>query len=112
ERCPRAVGQDVDGFRDVRAVEQERVEAALAINGIAAITGVPDELVTAGPQKCCVVAAAARDDVVAVTAHQRVGSLTAYNGIVAGTAVYDEPDRPGWQPERIDRVVTGARENR
>ena len=64
----RAVGRDVDLLGDVGAVEQQRVVAGLALDGVAAVAGVPDERVVAGAQQGRVVAAAAVDQVVALAA--------------------------------------------
>ncbi len=50
---------------DVGAVEHERIVAALAFHDVAAVAGVPDELVVAVAEKGDVIAAAAGDDVVA-----------------------------------------------
>jgi hypothetical protein len=50
---------------DVRPVEVERVVAALAVDGVARIAGVPDEVVVTAAELRLVVPAAARDDVVA-----------------------------------------------
>ena len=70
----------VDILVDVGAVEQERVEARLALDHVAAVARVPDEHVVAGAQERHVVAAAAVmtsspplpiDDVVAVAAVER-----------------------------------------
>ena len=65
-----AVGGDVDLLVDVGAVEEHRVGAVLALDGVAAVARVPDEGVVAGAQEGHVVAAAAVDDVVAVAADQ------------------------------------------
>ena len=59
EPHPAAVGRDVDVLVDVGAVEQQRVGAGLALDGVAAVAGVPDEGVVAGAQISDVVAAAA-----------------------------------------------------
>ena len=91
---PAAIGRDVDVLVDVGAVEQQRVGAGLALDGVAAVAGVPDERVVAGAEKRHVVAAAAGDDVVAVAADQRVGAVAADDGVVAGAAVDRELDRP------------------
>ena len=48
-----------------------RVVAVLALDGVAAVAGVPDEGVVAGAEQGRVVAAAAVDDVVAVAADQQ-----------------------------------------
>ena len=56
---PAAVGRDVDVLGDVGAVEQQRVVAALALDGVAAVARVPDEGVVAGAHQGHVVAAAA-----------------------------------------------------
>ena len=69
---PVAVGGQADLLGDVRAVEQHRVGAVLALDGVAAVAGIPDEGVVAGAQQGQVVAAVAVDRVVAVAAEQRV----------------------------------------
>ena len=61
EQRMRAVGGDADAFGDIRAVEQERVGAALTIDRVVAVTRVPDEQVVAGSEQGDVVAAAAGD---------------------------------------------------
>ena len=61
-----AVGRDVDLLVDVGAVEQQRVDARLAVDRVAAVAGVPDERVVAGTEQGHVVAAAADDEVVAL----------------------------------------------
>ena len=43
-----AVGRDVDVLGDVGAVEQHRVEAGLAFEGVVVVARVPDEGVVAG----------------------------------------------------------------
>ena len=63
-----AVGRDVDVLVDVGAVEQERVEAGLALDRVAAVARVPDEDVVAGAERGHVVAAPADDEVVALAA--------------------------------------------
>ena len=59
EPDPAAVGRDVDVLGDVGAVEQQRVGAGLALDGVAAVARVPDERVVAGAEKRHVVALAA-----------------------------------------------------
>ena len=76
-RTPPAVGRDVDLLVDVGAVEEHRVGAVLALDGVAAVAGVPDEGVVAGAQEGRVVAAAAVDEVVAVAAEQHVVAVAA-----------------------------------
>ena len=56
-----AVGQDVDVLADVRAVEQQRVGAVLALDGVVAVARIPLE---------GVVARAHQRDVVAVVAER------------------------------------------
>ena len=55
-RTRAAVGRDVDLLVDVGAVEQQRVGAGLALDGVAAVARVPDEGVVAGaragPRRC------------------------------------------------------------
>ena len=57
-----AVGRDVDVLVGVGAVEEHRVGAGLAFDGVAAVARVPDEGVVAGAQEGHVVAAAAVDE--------------------------------------------------
>ena len=45
-----AVGRDVDVLVDVRAVEQQRVDAGLAFDRVAAVARIPDERVVAGAE--------------------------------------------------------------
>ena len=61
-----AVGRDVDVLADVGAVEEHRVEAGLALDGVVVVAGVPDEGVVAGAHQGDVVAVAAVDQVVAL----------------------------------------------
>ena len=68
-------------------LKMHRVGAALALDGVAAVAGVPDEGVVAGAQEGHVVAAAAVDDVVAVAADQHVVAVAADDRVVAGAAV-------------------------
>ena len=55
-----AVGRDVDVLVDVRAVEQHRVGAVLALDDVAAVARIPLERVVAGAQERGVVALACR----------------------------------------------------
>ena len=58
---PAAVGRDVDVLVGVGAVEHQRVGAGLAFDRVAAVAGVPDELVVAVAEKGDVIASAPRD---------------------------------------------------
>ncbi len=79
-RTPAAVGRDVDLLGDVGAVEEHRVVAGLALDGVAAVAGVPDEGVVAGAHQGHVVAAAADDEVVALAADEDVVAVAAVEG--------------------------------
>ena len=103
-----AIGRDVDVLADVGAVEDQRVGAGLALDGVAAVARIPDERVVAVAEQRHVVAAAADDGVVAVAADERVVALAAGDGVVAGAAVDGEADDAGRQGRGIDRVVAGA----
>ena len=59
------------------AVEQQRVDAGLALDHVAAVARVPHEHVVAGAEEGDVVAPAAVDEVVAVAAEQHVGAVAA-----------------------------------
>ena len=65
-----AVGRDVEVLVRRRAVEQQRVGAVLALDGVAAVARVPLEDVVAGAEQGDVVALVAVDEVVAVAAEQ------------------------------------------
>ena len=63
-----AIGRDVDVLGDVRAVEQHRVGAVLALDGVVVVARVPDEDVVAGAHVSDIIAVAAIDQVVAAAA--------------------------------------------
>ena len=71
----------------------------LALDGVAAVAGVPDEGVVARAHQGRVVAAAAVDEVVAGAAD---------DGVVAVAAVEREVDLAGVEPGGVDGVVAGA----
>ena len=83
---PPAVGRDRDLLGDVGAVEQHRVEAGLALEGVVVVARVPDEGVVAGAHQGDVVAVAAVDEVVALAAEEEV---------VAEAAVHRQLDAVG-----------------
>ena len=91
-----AVGRDVDVLGDVGAVEQQRVEAGLAFDGVVVVAGVPDEDVVARAHEGSVVAVAAVDQVVALAADDRSAPRPPF--IVSWIAV-------GLQRRRVDHVV-------
>ena len=102
-----AIGRDIDALVAVGAVELECVHASLAVNSVAAIARVPDEHVVTRAKRRHVtpfaavddiIAGAADDLVIAVTAVEREVDLTGVelrrvDGVVAGTAVDDERSR-------------------
>src|SRR5262245_50090856 len=94
-----AIGRNADGFADVGAAEVERVEPALAIDDVAAVTRVPDEHVIAVAEGRHVIALAADDGVVAMASEDHV---------VAGAAVERQVDLVGRKTAGIDLVVAGA----
>src|SRR5205814_5589344 len=102
------VGRDVDDLADVGAVEQQRVGAGAALDGVAAVTWIPDEGVVAGAEVGRVVAAPADDDVVAVAADQRVIAVAAGDGVVAGAAVEREVNEAGQPIAGGDDVIAGV----
>ena len=67
-----AVGGERDVFGDVGAVEQQRVEAGLTLDGVVVVARIPDEGVVAGAHQRGVVAVAAVDQVVALAADDEV----------------------------------------
>ena len=80
---------------DVRAVEQHRVGAVLALDGVAAVARIPLEHVVAGAEERGVVALLAVDEVVAVAAEQEVGAVAAEDRVVARAAVDGDRDQRG-----------------
>src|SRR6185295_15957068 len=103
-----AIGRDVHVLGDVCAVEHQRIGAALALDDVAAVTGIPGERIVAVAEQGHVVAAAADHGVVSVTADERVGVLASGDGVVAGAAIDGEPDDARRQSGRVDRVVAIA----
>ena len=79
------------GERDVfvcgRAIEFVRIETRLAVDGVAAIAGIPDEQVITVTHECGVVAAIAVDDVVARAARQHIRARAALDLVVARAGV-------------------------
>ena len=82
------LAEDVDLLGGVGAVEEHRVEAVLAFEGVVVVARVPDEGVVAGAHEGGVVAVAAVDQVVALAADEDV---------VAEAAVHRELDAVGFQ---------------
>jgi hypothetical protein len=72
QQRPCAVGGNINPLVDVCAVEKQNVGAALSLDHIAAVAGIPEEDVVAGAKKCGVIATVAIDDIVAVPADQDV----------------------------------------
>src|SRR5215472_15079718 len=105
ERRVGAIGRDGDIFDDVGTAKVERIEAAPAIDDIAAVAWIPDEDIIAGAEKRKVGALSARDDIITGAADQQVGALAADNGIVAGAAIDRELSQPSWERRSIDRIV-------
>ena len=96
EQHAAAICRDVDVLGDVGAVEQQRVEAVLAFDGVVVVTRVPDEHVVAGAHEGGVVAVAAVDQVVALAAEEQV---------CAETAVHRQLDSVSLQARGVDDVV-------
>ena len=105
EQRASAVRHDVDVLGRVRAEEQQRVGAVLALDRVVAVARIPLEHVVAGAEQRDVVAVVAEHEVVAVAAEDRVGALAAEHGVVAGAAVERELDDAGRQRRRGDAVV-------
>ena len=101
EEHTRAVAAHLHDLARVRAVEGEAVAAALPLDGVASVTGIPLERVVAGPEQRGVVAAVAVDEVLAGAPDQRVGTVAAEQRVVAVAAV----DRDGLVGERAAGLV-------
>ena len=91
-----AVRRDIDLLGDDRAVEQHRVGAVLAIDGVVVVARVPDEHVVAGAHESDIIAVAAVDQVVAAAADDQ---------IVAEAAIHRQRDLAGRQRAGVDDVV-------
>ena len=79
----------------LRAVEVEQVGAALALDDVVAVAGVPLEAVVAGAEQGAVGALVAVDEVVAVAAEEQVGAVAAAQGVVVVAAVHRERGQRG-----------------
>ena len=90
---------------DVGAVEEHRVDAGLALDGVAAVARIPDERVVAGAQERDVVAAVAVDRVVAVAAEQGLDAPAAGERVVVCAAVQAQGDRRRSERRRRDCIV-------
>ena len=91
------------------AVEQQRVDAVLALDHVAAVAGIPLEHVVAGAEERDVVALLAVDEVVAVAAEDEVGAVGAEKGIVARAAVDRHFDECGQIASGTEAVVAAIR---
>ena len=94
------------------AVEEERVRAALSLDDVAAVAGVPDERVVAGAEEPDVGAAVAVDAVVLRAAEERLGAGAAEQRVVAVLAVHRGRLRVREDAVRFvhpDAVVAAAR---
>src|SRR5262249_52631269 len=87
EEHSRAVSRDADVLVQVRAVEQQRVRASLALHVITAVTRVPDEGVVACAQQRHVRAAHTDHRVVATAPKERIGAGTAGDHVVTPAPV-------------------------
>ena len=92
-----AVGRDFYVFAYDRAVEQKRVEAVLAIDGVVVVTRIPDEHVVAFTHIC---------DIVTIAADHEVGAVAADELVGAGPAPELQLDLPGQKSARVDHVGT------
>ena len=90
-----AVRRQRDPLVGVGAVEEHRVDAVLALDGVAAVARVPDERVVAGTEEGDVAAAVAVDRVVAVAAEQRLVARAAGDRVVSVSTVDRRRDRVG-----------------
>ena len=68
-------------------LNEQRIDAGLALDDVAAVAGIPLEDVVAGAEEGDVVALVAVDEIVAVAAEEGVDAVAAENGVVASTAV-------------------------
>ena len=93
KRSALAIRRHLEDLGDVRAVEQHRVGAVLAFDGVVAVARIPLEHVVARAKERGVVALVAVDEVVAVAAEQAVVAVAAEDGVVAGAAVDGEVDQ-------------------
>ena len=92
EQSAAAVGRDVEDLVRGAAVEQQGVDAVLALDHVAAVARIPLEHVVAGAEQGRVVALVAVDEVVAVAAEKEIGAVAAEDGVVAGAAVDGHAD--------------------
>ena len=87
---PRAVRGQVDVLVRVRAVEDHRVRAVLALDGVAAVARIPDESVVSVAEQRDVAALVPVDRVVSGASDEDVGALAAGDRVVAVAAVDGE----------------------
>ena len=99
------VRRQVDLLAAVGSVEQHRVGAVLALDGVAAVARIPDERVVARAEVADVVAPVPVDRVVAVAAEGGLDTLGAGDRVVPRATVERQGDRLGGELGRRDRVV-------
>src|SRR3954464_10625468 len=104
----RAVAAHGDLLADVRAVEVQRVRAAVALDVVAAVARAPREVVVAPAEQRAVGAAVAGDVVVARAAEQRVVAVAAEQRVVARAAVLGDVRERRYAVLAGNRVVAVA----
>ena len=95
-----AIRRDVDVLRHSGAVEVERVESCLALDGVIVVARVPDEGVVAGAEERHVVTIATVDHVAALGAEDQIRTEA---------AVDRQPDGASLEAGGVDDVVTAQR---
>jgi len=102
KREPTSVCGERDALVDVGAVEEHRVGAVAALDGVAAVAWIPDEGVVAGAHEGDVGATVAVDRVVPGAAGEHLAALAAGDRVVPVASVDRRRDRVG---ERAVAVV-------
>nr|WP_249779420.1 hypothetical protein [Bradyrhizobium sediminis] len=98
-----AIGRDRNDLVGARAVEGERIDTSLALDDVAAVSGIPGIPVVAGAEQRHVVARSTGDDVIAIAALDEVAAAAGLDRIVAGAPL--EEIAAGAGP---DEVIAGT----
>src|SRR5207253_1835827 len=84
---------DVEEFADGGAVEDHAVAASLALDHIAAMTGIPLEDIVAMTQQNRVVSLVAVDEVIVVAADEHIRAIATKQRIVTGPSIHGDLDQ-------------------
>src|SRR5262249_14995069 len=109
QQQPAPVGGQVDGFTDIRAIEDHGVIPCLALDHVTAVAGIPNKDIVAVAHHSNVIPTPAVDQVVAVASKEHVVPSPPSDGAAASAAVQCELDNCRQTVAGGDDIVSAVR---